>query len=78
MYEGIWHIAVDENCTPIPNAHLSNCADKNKSFPSWIQYSPQMLDLPVNGVNSQLVGDWIIQQFHSDNACFGCSGYDFI
>jgi hypothetical protein len=78
LYEGIWHIAVDENCTPIPNAHLSTCADQNQSFPSWIQYSPQMLDLPVNGVNSQLVGDWIIQQFHSDNACFGCSGYDCV
>ena len=62
---GIWNIAINEKGAPqyIPN--LDN-------LPSWIQYAPQMLDLPANGVNSPAVGEWIHNTFQqNDNSCIG-------
>ena len=70
LYEpstGIWHIAIDANGNPQWFSDLAN-------LPSWIQYAPQMLDLPATGVNSPRVGEWIHGAFQqSDGACIGYS-----
>ncbi len=73
----IWHIAIDESGTPLNNPHL-DCRDHTSSpYPSWIQYAPKMLDLPVIGINSQAIGDWIMNTFRPGNdSCEGCLGYD--
>jgi hypothetical protein len=68
LYEpdtGVWHVAIDAN-------HVLQWETGLAHLPSWIQYAPQMLDLPVYGVNSPRVGQWIhdnLQQ--SDGACIG-------
>ncbi len=54
---GVWHMAVDANGNPQWDA----CHSAN--LPGWIQYSPQMLDLPANGANSPRVGEWIHNAF---------------
>ncbi len=62
---GVWHIAVDAQGTPQWISHLDR-------MPSWIQYAPQMLDLPVQGANSTRIGDWIHRSFQkSDGSCIG-------
>ncbi len=70
----VWHIAIDKNGTPLKNPHLGSCLDNANVYPSWIQYAPQMLDLPAKGVNEKKVGEWIIKTFNS--SCIGCLGYD--
>lgn len=75
---GVWHIAVDGSGNPIKNPHLPCCA---APYESWIQYSPQMLDLPVEGVNSSRVGEWIHSAFQQqDGACaeWYCDGDDLV
>ncbi|MFA5117219.1 MAG: LamG-like jellyroll fold domain-containing protein [Candidatus Omnitrophota bacterium] len=45
---GVWRVAVD--------------GQHNPQFPSgkeWINYAPQMLDVPATGVGKTLVGEWI-------------------
>jgi hypothetical protein len=62
---GVWHVTVDANDVPQWESGLEH-------LPSWIQYAPQMLDLPATGVNSPRVGQWIhdnLQQ--SDGSCIG-------
>jgi hypothetical protein len=45
---GVWRRVVDENDLPVdPLLH------------DWINYAPQMLDLPCRGVNNPRVGEWI-------------------
>jgi hypothetical protein len=73
----VWYIAIDENGNPQKNAHLPCLNSSAPACPSWIQYAPQMLDLPVNGVNTAAVGEWIKNAFQSpDGSCLGCLGYD--
>ncbi len=56
----VWYTAIDQNGVP---QQLCN-------QPNWIQYAPQMLDLPAKGVNLPQVGEWIHQTFQqTDGAC---------
>jgi hypothetical protein len=72
----VWFIAVDENDVPLKNPHLPCLPATDPAYPSWIQYSPQMLDVPVTGLNSPSVGNWIYQNFTpADGSCVGCLGY---
>jgi len=45
---GVWYRVVDSLNQPIAVEHHD-----------WINYAPQMLDLPAYGVNNEIVGDWI-------------------
>ncbi|KAF5432198.1 hypothetical protein C5S39_04145 [Candidatus Methanophagaceae archaeon] len=63
---GVWHMAIDETGKSQWEPHLNNLS-------SWIQYAPQMLDLPVNGVNSAAVGEWIYNTFQQEEG--SCIGY---
>jgi hypothetical protein len=64
---GPWHIAVDADGIPQWFSNMPN-------LPSWIQYAPQMLDLPATGVNSTTIGGWIHGAFQkSDGSCIGYS-----
>lgn len=72
LYEpttGVWHIAIDANGNPQWISNLEN-------QPSWIQYAPQMLDLPANGVNSPRVGEWIHNSFQQSDG--SCMGYEWV
>ena len=72
----VWYIAVDEHHVPVKNPHLPCLPSAAPAYPSWIQYAPQMLDLPVLGVNAPAVGEWIDQTFSPvDGSCAGCLGY---
>ncbi|RZB32935.1 MAG: hypothetical protein AEth_00281 [Candidatus Argoarchaeum ethanivorans] len=74
---GVWRIAIDENGNPRKNPHLSCLGADVDPHPSWIQYAPRMLDLPVEGVDSPVVGAWINKTFRPENSsCMGCIGYD--
>lgn len=56
---GVWYVAVDAQHTP-----------QAPSGKEWINYAPQMLDLPATGVGNTLVGDWIHRtQQKADGAC---------
>ena len=46
----VWYVAVDTQDIPIPNRPHE-----------WINYAPQMLDLPATGTGSSAVGEWIHQ-----------------
>lgn len=74
---GLWQIAVDEVDAALANPHL-NCLDANADiYPSWIQYAPQLLDLPANGVNTLAVGESIRTIYSADDSIRpGCLGYD--
>lgn len=64
---GVWHIVIDENGNSLGNPDLLPPYD---NLPSWINYAPQMLDLPVYGINSPAVGQWIKDNFQqSDGSC---------
>ncbi len=72
----VWYIAVDENDVPLKNPHLPCLPTTAPAYPSWIQYSPQMLDVPVSGVNLPAVGEWIYQTFTpADGSGPGSLGY---
>ncbi len=74
---GVWHVAIDQSGNAVNNAHLSCLNNGAEAYPSWIQYAPQMLDLPVNGTNCQKVANWIHQTFRPDDtSCMGCVGYE--
>jgi hypothetical protein len=45
---GVWHRVVDGDNIPV-----------DPLFHDWINYAPQMLDLPCRGVNNSRVGEWI-------------------
>jgi len=65
---GVWQIAVDQSGTPLKNPHLP-CLDASApTYPSWIQYAPQMLDLPVAGATPSRIGDWIRSNFGDQGA----------
>jgi hypothetical protein len=80
---GVWQIAIDEYGKPFNNAELSCVNGKDKIRPSWIQYSPQMLGLPVKGANSSNISAWIYKNFANNGTfingpktgCIGCSQY---
>lgn len=56
---GVWYVAVDQQ-------HQSQAP----SGKEWINYAPQMLDLPVIGVGRKIVGDWIHKNLQKeDGAC---------
>ncbi len=44
----LWHYAVDENHNP-----------QTEKGRNWINYAPQMLDIPAMGVGDNAVGEWI-------------------
>lgn len=57
---GVWLRVVDENSQIIPEQNYSD----------WINYAPQMLDLPAEGVGSEQVGIWIHNNLQADDgAC---------
>jgi hypothetical protein len=45
----VWRVAVDAQNIPVSRPH------------EWINYAPQMLDVPAAGVGSPAVGEWINQ-----------------
>jgi len=45
---GVWRVAVDGQHNP-----------QSPSGKEWINYAPQMLDVPATGVGNSLVGEWI-------------------
>jgi hypothetical protein len=49
---GVWKRAID-----------GSGAEMEPNFHEWINYAPQMLDLPATGVGSSLVGEWIHRKF---------------
>jgi hypothetical protein len=68
---GVWHVAIDANGVSLDNPDLP---DGHKHHPNWISYSPQMLNLPVYGVNLPDVGEWIKDSFQqADGACIAYS-----
>jgi len=80
---GVWQIGIDENGKPFNNAELSCVNGRDRIRPSWIQYSPQMLGLPVEGANSPKISAWIYKNFANNSAyigslktgCVGCKEY---
>ena len=80
---GVWQIAIHENGKPFSNAELSCVNGRDRIRPSWIQYSPQMLGLPVKGANSSNISAWIYKNFANNGTfiggpktgCIGCSQY---
>ncbi len=48
----VWHQKIDGNGRP----------DNGRQY-DWINYAPQMLDLPADGVNEPAVGEWICRTF---------------
>ncbi len=46
----VWHVAVDAQDVPVNRPH------------EWINYAPQMLDMPATGVGNPTVGEWINQK----------------
>lgn len=56
---GVWQRVVDMHDVPT-----------DPTFHDWINYAPQMLDVPAQGVGNPLVGTWIHQVFQTpDGAC---------
>lgn len=73
MYDpntGVWHIVVDHQGVPLKNPHLPCLGDDAQFYPSWMQYAPQMLDLPARGVNSPKVAEWILDNLKEDEGYF--------
>ena len=46
----VWYVVVDAQDVPVPNRPHE-----------WINYAPQMLDVPAEGVGDPAVGEWIHQ-----------------
>lgn len=62
---GVWYRVVDEYNHP-----------QDASYHDWINYAPQMLDLPAYGVNHPRVGRWIHNKLQKeDGACVWDDGY---
>lgn len=53
---GVWHRVVDANGVP-----------QQTGYREWINYAPQMLDLPATGVGNARVGEWIHQNLQLSN-----------
>lgn len=45
---GVWHRVID-----------ANGVAQETGYHEWINYAPQMLDLPAKGVGKKIVGEWI-------------------
>ncbi len=58
----VWRVVVDKNDAPLSRPH------------EWINYAPQMLDLPATGVGNAAVGTWINQTLV--NAATGAAVWD--
>ncbi len=62
---GVWHRAIDQNGVA-----------QEPAYHEWINYAPQMLDLPAKGVGNKRVGDWIHRVLQkSDGAVVWDDGY---
>ena len=61
--EPVWHQAIDSTGTPV-----------NQFFYDWINYAPQMLDIPAHGVGNASIGEWIHSTFQLVGG--GCIGPD--
>ncbi len=56
---GVWYKVVDMNDLP-----------QQTDFHEWINYAPQMLDIPARGVGSPRAGEWMHQALQKeDGAC---------
>lgn len=53
---GVWRRVVDENGNAVEPA-----------YHEWINYAPQMLDLPARGVGEKRVGEWIHKTFQKQD-----------
>ena len=53
---GVWYRTLDENDNPV-----------NPEFHDWINYAPQMIDLPAKGVGNPVVGEWIHNTFQKED-----------
>ena len=61
---GVWYRVVDENNRPVDPQHYD-----------WINYAPQMLDLPCRGTGNPVVGEWIHSRLQdSSGACVWDNG----
>lgn len=61
---GVWRRVVDGNNQPV-----------DAQVYDWINYAPQMLDLPCRGVGNPLVGDWIHNRLQdASGACVWDNG----
>jgi hypothetical protein len=61
---GVWYRLMDENNKPV-----------DPGYHDWINYAPQMLDLPVKGINRNRVGKWIHNNLQlSDSGCVWDNG----
>lgn len=61
---GVWYAAVDAQHNP-----------QAPSGKEWINYAPQVLDLPATGVGNALVGDWIHQNLQKDDGACVWNGW---
>lgn len=65
----VWEAIIDANGNPKCNPDVPSqyCA-----FPTWMDYAPQIFDLPVNGLNDISVGEYIEDEFlHGSNGIIG-------
>jgi len=53
---GVWRRAIDPSGATI-----------DPQFHEWINYAPQMLDVPCNGVNTTAAGEWIHRKLQKDD-----------
>jgi len=61
---GVWYRVVDEKNEPV-----------DIMYHDWINYAPQMMDLPAYGVNRNAVGEWIHKNLQQqDYSCVGDEG----
>jgi len=68
----VWFLNIDQWGTPQANPDVPPAY---ATYPHWAKYAPQMLDLPVTGLNSSSVGQWIANTFRqSDGSCIGYWG----
>ncbi|HNQ50527.1 MAG TPA: hypothetical protein PK107_04545 [Candidatus Omnitrophota bacterium] len=63
---GVWRRVIDQDNAPVDPA-----------YHDWINYAPQMLDLPCKGVNRPRVGEWIHRTLQdASGACAWNDGAD--
>jgi len=63
---GVWYRAVDQDNAPVEPLHHD-----------WINYAPQMVNLPCRGVNHPRVGKWIHRILQRENGACVWDDYAF-
>jgi hypothetical protein len=69
---GVWQIGINKTGISLNNAYPYGRPGIDGPNSSWIQYSPQMLGLPVEGANSPTISAWIYKNFANDGTSIGC------